>query len=112
MITVYFKPDCSTCNTTGCLLEERNIEFKKIEYLNTPPSKEELRSILKKLGIPAEELVRKKEPVYQQNYAGRSLSEEEWIDAMLAHPILIERPILWMVTRPLFAGLLKNCWNF
>jgi arsenate reductase len=94
MIKVYLKPDCNKCITTGCLLEERNIEFQKIEYLNTPPLRDELVSIIKKLGIKANALIRKNESVYIEKYGNRSLSEDESIEAMLQDPILIERPIV------------------
>jgi arsenate reductase (glutaredoxin) len=94
MITVYFKPDCSKCVATGCLLEEQNIEFQKVEYLSIPPSRTELIAIIQKLGIRANELIRKNEAIYVEKYAGKPLSEDESIDAMLEDPILIERPIL------------------
>jgi arsenate reductase (glutaredoxin) len=94
MIQVYFNPYCSKCITTGCLLEQRKIEFERIEYLNTPPTQTELISIIQKLGIQAHELMRKNEPVYIEKYGTRQLSEEESIHAMLLDPILIERPIV------------------
>lgn len=94
MLKVYFNPGCSKCNEASCLLEEQHIPFEKVEYLTQPPSKQELISILTKLGINAEELVRKGEPIYQQNYLGKKLTDDEFIEAMLQNPILIERPIV------------------
>ena len=69
-------------------------DAKVIDYLKTPPNKTELRSLLRKLGMKPLELVRKGENVFKENYASRSLSDDEWLDALVAHPILIERPIV------------------
>ena len=65
-----------------------------IDYLKTPPNMEELRALLDKLGMKASELVRRGESVYQELYAGKTLDEAEWIEALCQHPILIERPIV------------------
>jgi arsenate reductase len=65
-----------------------------VEYLKTPPTKAELRDLLRKLDMKPGELVRKGETVYKENYAGKSLTDEQWLDALVAHPILIERPIV------------------
>jgi arsenate reductase (glutaredoxin) len=50
--------------------------------------------VLKKLGIPAEELVRKKEPIYKEKFEGKKMTEEKWIKALMEYPILIQRPII------------------
>ena len=63
-------------------------------YLEDTPSKDELKSILKKLGIAASDLVRKGESVYKELYKGKDMSEDDWLDAMVEHPKLIERPIV------------------
>ena len=76
------------------LVSERGYATELIEYLVTPPGKEELRSLLQKLGMKPVELVRKGEEVFKLHYAGRTLSDEEWLDALVAHPVLIERPIV------------------
>lgn len=65
-----------------------------VEYLKTPPAEDDLRHIIEKLGIKPIDLVRKGESVYKENYKGKTLTDEEWIAAMEAHPILIERPIV------------------
>ncbi|HQS57475.1 MAG TPA: arsenate reductase (glutaredoxin) [Gallionellaceae bacterium] len=93
-IRIYYNPCCSKCRETVALASERGYTTELIEYLVTPPGKEELRSLLSKLGMKPLELIRKGEEVFKQNYAGRTLSDEEWLDAMLAHPVLIERPIV------------------
>lgn len=75
-------------------LEDEGVAFEVVNYLEETPSKEELRDILKKLGIKAEELIRKGEQDFKDNFKGKSLSEEEWIEAMVNYPKLIERPII------------------
>lgn len=93
-IVIYHNPRCSKSRAGLALLRERGIEPRVIEYLQTPPSREELRVLVGKLGIPAEQLVRKGEDAFTSQYAGRSMSEAQWIDAMATHPILIERPVV------------------
>lgn len=93
-IRIYYNPRCSKCRETAALVRERGYATELVEYLVTPPGKEELRQLLQKLGMKPLELIRTGEEVFRQHYAGRALSDEEWLDAMLAHPILIERPIV------------------
>jgi arsenate reductase (glutaredoxin) len=93
-LTIYHNPKCSKSRETLALLRAHRVEPRIIEYLKTPPTAAELKSIVSKLGIRPEQLVRKGEPVYKSNYAGRSLSDAEWIEAMVKNPILIERPIV------------------
>jgi len=92
--TIYHNPKCSKSRATLALLQQRGIEPKIVEYLKTPPSAAELKSILGKLGIAPEQLVRKGEEVYKSKYAGRHLSDAQWVEALVADPILIERPIV------------------
>lgn len=76
------------------MLEENGSEFERIEYLKTPPSRQELEDIIQMLGIEPFELIRKTEPVFLENFQDQILSAEESITAMLRFPILIERPIV------------------
>jgi arsenate reductase len=92
--TIFHNPSCTKSRGTLALLKERSVELRVVEYLKTPPTAAELKSIVAKLGITPEQLVRKSEDVYKANYAGKTLSDAQWIDAMVAHPILIERPIV------------------
>lgn len=93
-IRIYYNPRCSKCRATAALVAERGYTTELVEYLLTPPGKEELREVLRKLGMKPLELVRTGEDVFKQHYAGHTLSDEEWLDALVAHPILIERPIV------------------
>ena len=93
-LRVYHNARCSKSRSACQLLEERGIAFEGVEYLKTPPSRDELAAVLAKLGMQAEEIVRKGEDVYKAEFEGRKLSEAEWLDALVAHPVLIERPIV------------------
>jgi len=76
------------------ILENSNQEFEVINYLDSPPTKKELKEILSMLGFTPIQLVRKNEVIWKENYKNKELSEDEIINAMIDHPKLIERPIV------------------
>lgn len=76
------------------LLQGKTGDIRIKEYLKEPPSREELNQVIGLLGIKPHELLRKGEPEYKDNYKGKDLTDSEWVDAMVAHPKLIERPIV------------------
>ena len=95
MLKVYFKINCATCQTALKVMRDNtNEKFEKVEYLVETPSEKEIKEILKMLGMKAEQLVRKKEPLYKENYEGKKISNAEWIKILHNNPILIERPIV------------------
>lgn len=94
MIKIYHNSRCKKSREGLDIIEKSGKKFEVVKYLEDIPSKEELRSILSCLGISAENLVRKNEVVWKENYRSKILSEEEILDAMLLHPKLIERPIV------------------
>lgn len=93
-LRIYHNPNCSKSRSACALIAENGIAAEVVEYLQTPPSREELRALLEKLGMKPAELVRQGEAIFKEHYAGRMLTDEEWLDALVAHPILIERPIV------------------
>ena len=94
-VTIYHNPRCSKSRQTLQILDEKGIEAQVIEYLNTPPSSGELSNILNLLGIRPRDLMRKNEAIYKELGLGdESMSDDDLIAAMLANPILIERPIV------------------
>ena len=93
-ITIFHNPRCGKSRSTLALLENKGVQPHIIEYLKTPPTKEELRSILKKLGMKPAQIVRKSEEVFKERFAGKTLSDEQLLDALAKNPILIERPIV------------------
>lgn len=98
-VTIYHNPRCGKSRAALALLQERGIEPRIVEYLKTPPSKAELEQIISRLGIKPEQLVRKGEDVYKSKFAGKTLTDKQWIAALHENPILIERPIVIKGTR-------------
>jgi arsenate reductase len=92
--TIFHNPKCTKSRQTLALLQEHGVEPQVVEYLKNPPTAAELKGILAKLGMKPEQLVRKGEDDFKANYAGKSLTDAQWIEAMVKHPILIERPIV------------------
>lgn len=91
---IYHNPRCSKSRDSFNLLTDKGLNFETVEYLKTPLTREELKDILAKLNIPAKDLIRKGENDFKDNFMGKELSEDQWIDAMLTYPKLIERPII------------------
>jgi arsenate reductase (glutaredoxin) len=92
-VTMYHNPRCNTSRRTLALLKDRGVEPNIVEYLKTPPSAAELKKILAQLKMPANGLVRKKEAA-AAGIDPKALSEDALIEAMIANPIIIERPIV------------------
>jgi len=93
-IVIYHNARCSKSRAACEFVAAEGIDATVIDYLKAPPDKQELRGLLQKLGMKAEELVRKSEETFKAHYAGKTLSDEAWLEALVAHPILIERPII------------------
>jgi arsenate reductase len=91
---IYHNPRCSKSRQALDILRENNIKPEIIEYLKDVPSKNELETIIQLLDVVPESLIRKGEADYKDNFKGKNLSNEEWIQAMLDFPKLIERPIV------------------
>lgn len=111
MLTIYHNPRCSKSREGVQFLEENNIDFQMVKYLNEPLSESELKEIIGKLGIKPIELVRTKEEIWKNNYKDKSLTDDEIIKAMHENPRLIERPIVVngdkaVIARPF--SLIKN----
>jgi arsenate reductase len=94
MTVIYHNPRCGKSRDTLAILIEKGEDVQIVEYLKEVPTSEQLSEILALLGIAAEELIRKGETAYKENFKGKNLTEEEWISAMVAYPKLIERPIV------------------
>jgi arsenate reductase len=93
-ITLWHNPRCSKSRNAAALLEEKGVEPEVVKYLDTPPSKDEIKALLKMLGITARELMRTKEAIYKELGLKDVDDEEKLIDAMAENPKLIERPIV------------------
>ena len=94
-VKIFHNPRCSKSRATLALLEQNGVTPEVIEYLKTPPSTAELRSILEMLGLAPRDLMRKNEDAYKSvGLNDTSLGNDALIAAMVANPILIERPIV------------------
>lgn len=94
-ITIYHNPACGTSRNTLELIRNSGVEPTIILYLDTPPSRDQLVKLIVDMGITARALLRKNvEPYEQLRLAAETFSEDALIDAMLTHPILINRPIV------------------
>ena len=94
MTKIYHNPRCTKSRQTLALLEEKNEEIEIVEYLKTNPTKQEVTELVDMLGIKPLELIRKGEKIFKEEFKGKEMSDAQWIDAMVAHPILIERPVV------------------
>jgi arsenate reductase len=93
--TIYHNPRCSKSRQTLELLQQHKVDTDIVEYLKTPPSKQELEQLLDMLGLEPRQLMRTKEDEYKElGLDDESLSRDALIEAMIAHPKLIERPIV------------------
>ena len=93
-VKIYHNPRCSKSRNAVALLEEKGVEAEVVKYLETPPNKEELKVLLAMLGINARALMRTKEDMYKTLKLKDVENEEALIEAMVANPKLIERPIV------------------
>jgi arsenate reductase len=94
-VTIYHNPDCGTSRNTLAMIRQSGVEPVIIEYLKHPPSRQRLIELIEAMAIPTRALLRKKGTPYAELGLGdEKWSEEELVDFMLAHPILINRPIV------------------
>jgi arsenate reductase (glutaredoxin) len=94
-VTIYHNPSCGTSRNTLAMIRQSGEEPEIIEYLKTPPSRAMLKSLIARMGVPVREVIRIKGTPYQElGLDDPSLTDDQLLDAMLAHPILINRPIV------------------
>lgn len=94
MITIYHNPRCSKSREGLNLLEKTGKEYSVVKYLDEPLTKIEIKELLQKLSIKPIDLVRQKEDVWKEQFAGRKLTNTQIINALAKYPQLIERPII------------------
>lgn len=94
MIEIYHNPRCGKSRNCLAFLDQSAQDYKIIPYLTETPSIDDLKSLLGKLNLKPLQLVRVKEKIWIENYKGKTMSDDEIIQAMADHPILIERPIV------------------
>ena len=103
-IVVYQKPTCTTCRQVHAALKDSGIDFEAVDYYTDPISKTKLIDLLRKMGMPARDLLRKNEEIYKRLKLGeRDLTETALVDLMAQHPDLIQRPIVEKGSRAILA---------
>ena len=94
-LTVYEKRTCSTCKSLAALLQERGVDFDRVDYHVEPLTEDEIRELVRKTGRPAHELFRAREPVYAELGLGeREPDDDEAVALMARHPALMQRPVV------------------
>lgn len=100
---LYHNPRCSKSRQALALLEEHGVEPEVVRYLDAPPSADDVRDLLKRLGVAPAELLRRKEAPYTELGLGPASSADEVAEAIAAHPVLLERPVLVVGQRAVIA---------
>jgi arsenate reductase (glutaredoxin) len=94
-VVIYHNPGCGTSRNTLGLIRQAGIEPRVIEYLKTPPTRAELADLIGRMGVPVRDVLRDKgTPFHELGLGDPALTDEQLIDAMMEHPILINRPIV------------------
>ncbi len=94
-IKIYHKPTCTTSRKAVKLLQEKNVEFDAINYYQKPFTKNKLKTLLKKAGLKAEDILRKQADEYKKyDFKNKKYKQDEIIELMIKHPDLIERPFI------------------
>lgn len=93
-ITIYEKPTCTTCRVVKKLLTDKGVQFEAINYFEQPLTADELKKLIHDAGLKPAEALRTKEDAYKKYVAGKNLTDDQLIQTMVAHPELIQRPIV------------------
>ena len=94
-ITIYHNPRCGTSRKVLAAIEERGFQPRIVDYLKTPPARDELVGLLAAMGLGPREILRRKEPLYAElGLDDPARSDAEILDAIGAHPVLMERPVV------------------
>ncbi|MEY4433386.1 MAG: hypothetical protein RLZZ44_1520 [Bacteroidota bacterium] len=112
MIQIYHNPRCGKSRNCLAILSEKEEAIEVVQYLESPPSHEELSRLLQKLNFKPLELVRVKERIWVENYKNKSLTDEAIIQAMVDHPILIERPIVIKENQAIIGRITEEVTRF
>jgi arsenate reductase len=108
-LTVYEKRTCTTCKNLAVLLEERGVDFDRVDYHVEPLSEDEIRELVRKTGRPARELFRASEPVYAELGLGdREVGDDEAIGLMAEYPALMQRPVVVRGERAVLGRPVEN----
>ncbi len=94
-VTIYHNPACGTSRTVLAMIRDTGTEPRIIEYLKTPPTRATLSGLLTQMGLKPRDIIRRKGALYTDlGLADPSLTDDQLMDALMAHPVLMERPIV------------------
>jgi arsenate reductase len=112
-ITIYQKPTCTTCKEVYQILKEANTDFDAVDYFTDPIPKAKLKELIQKLGLPVEELIRKKDQLFGDLRLGeKQLTEGQWLDLLAIYPDLLQRPIVEKGDKAIVARPARNIKEF
>ena len=107
-LKIYHNPRCRKSREALQLLEEENCDFEVVLYMEQGLSTEEIESLIKQLSYQAEQLIRKNETIWKEEYKGKEIAEKQLIEALSKHPKLIERPIISNGKQAIIARPIEN----
>ena len=107
-IIIYYNSRCRKSRAGLAYLEKKGVDFTIRQYLKDPFTEEELRDLLKKLEVPASEMIRTQEAEYKTLYKVKKLTEDEWIKVLLEHPKLFKRPVVVKEDKAVWADPPEN----
>jgi arsenate reductase len=102
-ITVYQKPTCTTCREVYKALKDGGVDFEAVDYFVAPIPKAKLKELLKKMGLSAVDVLRKKDEYKELGIDEKKLSEDQLVDLLVKHPGLLQRPIVEKGKRAILA---------
>jgi len=105
---IYHNPRCKKSRAGLAFLEEKSTDFEIVNYLKEGIREDEIKEIIKKTGLPAGELIRKQEDIYKKELRDKKLTETEWINAIVANPKLLKRPIIIHENKAVWADPPEN----
>ncbi|MCT3759219.1 arsenate reductase (glutaredoxin) [Elizabethkingia anophelis] len=111
-IQILHNSRCSKSREALQYLENQNIDFELINIIQNPLNKQEVVSVLQKLGMKAEDLVRKSDALFKEKYAGHELDEDAWINVLVDNPTLIQRPVVIKDNKAVIGRPLENIVDF
>lgn len=111
MIKIYHNPRCSKSRQGLAIVQESGEDFEIVDYMKDPLTKKDLEQIVKKLNIKPIELVRKNETIWKENFKGKTLTDDEIVEALANNPKLIERPIVVMDEKAVIGRPPENIKN-
>ncbi len=94
MYRIYHNPQCKKSRAGLQYLQQSKKTFEVVEYLKKPLGTSQLRQLIAKTGLRAKDLIRTQEAIFKTNYKGLELTEEQWLEAIAAHPKLLKRPLI------------------